>query len=272
MMRIQATLFAAGAVLALAGGAQAATLVASYNFNNSLNSTSGGPALTAVDPSGGATFVTDTVNGNSQTVYQTAGVNSPPSSQGGLTFADPSLVNNATGYSVEMTFEFVPGQADRDDAWRRILDSQDRTSDDGFYADPSNQLDVYPVAGSTAGFVAGAYRNVVLTVDTATDVVDGYIDQGSDLTASTNVMNFINANDVLGFFLDNTQGGGQGEWAPVRIATINVFAGVLTPQQAEAFDGQSFGVPEPASWALMLVGFGGLGAMLRRRSRVAVAA
>jgi hypothetical protein len=35
------------------------------------------------------------------------------------------------------------------------------------------------------------------------------------------------------------------------------------------FDGA---VPEPASWALMLMGFGGLGAMLRRRRRAALAA
>jgi hypothetical protein len=32
------------------------------------------------------------------------------------------------------------------------------------------------------------------------------------------------------------------------------------------------GVPEPASWALMLVGFGGMGALLRRRRPRAVAA
>jgi hypothetical protein len=32
------------------------------------------------------------------------------------------------------------------------------------------------------------------------------------------------------------------------------------------------GVPEPASWALMLVGFGGLGAVLRRRREAALAA
>ena len=31
------------------------------------------------------------------------------------------------------------------------------------------------------------------------------------------------------------------------------------------------GVPEPASWALMLTGFGGLGAMLRARRRPAAA-
>ena len=31
-------------------------------------------------------------------------------------------------------------------------------------------------------------------------------------------------------------------------------------------------VPEPATWAMMLVGFGGLGALLRRRARTAVAA
>jgi hypothetical protein len=36
-------------------------------------------------------------------------------------------------------------------------------------------------------------------------------------------------------------------------------------------DGVSLGVPEPAAWTLMLLGFGGLGAVLRRRRRLAPA-
>ena len=34
----------------------------------------------------------------------------------------------------------------------------------------------------------------------------------------------------------------------------------------------SGGVPEPATWAMMLTGFGGLGALMRRRRALSVAA
>ncbi len=39
-----------------------------------------------------------------------------------------------------------------------------------------------------------------------------------------------------------------------------------------ALDGVSLTVPEPATWAMMLVGFGGIGAMIRRRRHTLVAA
>ena len=39
-----------------------------------------------------------------------------------------------------------------------------------------------------------------------------------------------------------------------------------------ALDGVSLTVPEPATWAMMLVGFGGIGAMIRRRRQTLVAA
>lgn len=56
---------------------------------------------------------------------------------------------------------------------------------------------------------------------------------------------------------------------------VNVF---FDGDKPDAFSGKWLttfsgpGVPEPASWAMMLMGFGGLGAMLRRRRPVALAA
>lgn len=37
------------------------------------------------------------------------------------------------------------------------------------------------------------------------------------------------------------------------------------------FDSLAGGVPEPTTWALMIVGFGGAGALLRRRRRAGAA-
>lgn len=264
----------AAAVIALwAGHADAATLVASYGFNGTLaSSVTGAPSLVAVDPTSTAAYVTDTVRGVSRTVYQIGGVNSPLLSQGGLTLDTTGVISAANGYSVELTLEFLG----RDNAWRRILDTLDRQSDAGFYADPSNQLDVYPVGGSAAGILAGAYRNIVLTVGpSGPNNVTAYIDGGTSLNLTTDVLN-IGSSGIIGLFLDNVAGGGQGEWSNANIATANFFEGVLTAEEAAAFKGDAYvppiggggsvgGVPEPATWALMLIGFGGIGASLRRR-------
>jgi hypothetical protein len=65
-------------------------------------------------------------------------------------------------------------------------------------------------------------------------------------------------------------------FAPTGASTTLVFTG-LTDQ---ALDDERFGldnvvvqgsVPEPGTWALMILGFGGVGAALRRRTRLAVA-
>jgi hypothetical protein len=53
------------------------------------------------------------------------------------------------------------------------------------------------------------------------------------------------------------------------------FSSITLSSGANSFEVDNLaiaGVPEPASWAMMLVGFGGLGALLRRRRGVAAAA
>ena len=55
--------------------------------------------------------------------------------------------------------------------------------------------------------------------------------------------------------------------------TLNNVPNVGTISVTELIQqGTGFAVPEPASWALMILGFGGVGAALRRRQGVAVTA
>jgi hypothetical protein len=75
--------------------------------------------------------------------------------------------------------------------------------------------------------------------------------------------------------LDGYSGGFFGLISTTSFTTLEIRGGV-TPGSAETYtlDNLQFGgaVPEPASWALMLVGFGGLGLALRGRKASAATA
>src|SRR5205814_662783 len=84
----------------------AATLKGEYFFQNNFNSaTPGGPMLTEVDPVGASSFITDTVQGNSRTVFHFAGNATPVNEQAGFTLNTAGLVTS-NSYSVELIIKF----------------------------------------------------------------------------------------------------------------------------------------------------------------------
>jgi hypothetical protein len=215
----------------------AATAVATYQFNNTLAADeAGAPALVPTDPLAASGFVADNVFGVNQQVWSYHGNENPTNQQAGLTLNTTGLVA-PTSYSVDIVFLFTQ----RQNAWRRIIDVEDRQSDNGFYVNPSNNLDIYPVSGSTAAWTNGVYHHVVVTNNGTT--VNTYLDGVGQFTTSTALLNINNANNpglLMGFFLDNVIAGGQFEFSDGRVALIRLWNGVLDPLQARQIASPSY--------------------------------
>lgn len=253
----------AAAVIGFSGAGSAAVLVASYGFNNTLGADQSGVAsLVAVDPMGAASFQTALVNGQNQHVYTWGGSGSSPTLQGGLSL-DATGLTSYDNYSLEMVFRF--NELAQFSVWRRIVDTQNRQSDNGFYVDPNNVLQVYPVVAGSTVFTTGDFHNVVMTNFVVNGVreVKAYLDGVLELQSNTDQLNLDNLNNpghLLHFFVDNLAGPAQLEWAAGSIASLKVYDGIIVPNR----------VPEPASAALValaLAGLAGLGRVRRRATR-----
>lgn len=229
----------ASLIVAVAVTANAADPVATYQFQGNFNADETAvPALTPVDPQGASTFTVDTALGQPRTVWSFSGAGSPADQQAGLTVSTTRLLS-PQAYSVD----FVAKLNDRQGGYRRLIDVQNRQSDNGFYVDPSNNLDVYPASGTTAAWTNGVYHHVVVTTDGAT--VNAYLDGVSQFVSTTNLLNLDldpknNPAQLIGFFLDNVAGGGQGEWSSGSVALIRLWDGVLTPSEAQALASNPF--------------------------------
>jgi hypothetical protein len=226
-----------------------AALSATYPFTDGLAAEEAdAPPLLPVDPVGRSGFELASVPlGMSgfqgfdrvREVYRFDGNALPTSEQAGLALDTSGLIP-AGNYSVEMVFRFFGG----DGNWRRILDVQDRQSDNGFYVEPGGSLQVYEdgaLATGTTLFTTNAFHHVVLTNSSA-GVVKAYLDGGLELTTPpTTVMRINNPGNRLNFFLDNLGGIGTGEFSSGQVALVRAYQGVLTDGQVAALAADPFG-------------------------------
>ncbi len=256
-------LWVAGLAL-FSANAMAATPVATWNFNNSLAANeAGAPALTAIDPMGTSGFMTDTVFGQTRTVYRFDG-NQTPSQQAGLSVNTTGLLNNDNAYSVDIIFQFEASQS----TWKNIFGVSNRQSDNAFYVAPNNLLQVWPVNTGVTPFTFGEYHRVTLT-NNGNGHVTSYMDGIFQFDVTTNSMDFsaysgVNPDRLIHFFADNVVAGGQNEFSDGRVAMIRLFDGELSDQQVGELPNTP-PVPEPSEFLLMLAGLGLLGVIARRR-------
>ena len=130
----------------------------------------------------------------------------------------------------------------------------------------------------------GAPINAAFFIGTTTAATTNYVRVLGDLIPLGSGTVTLSAFDLLGNLLGSVSDNdnyplGQGPVLALSIAGIHSvsFSGT---SQTVAFDNFEFGdlsapsdgaVPEPSSWALMILGLGGTGAMLRRRRQARMA-
>ncbi|MBL8434309.1 MAG: hypothetical protein JNL99_05190, partial [Zoogloea sp.] len=168
------------------GAATAAPVaVATWNFNNTLAADeAGAPALSAIDPLGASGFVTDTVFGVTRQVYRFDG-NQTPSEQAGLSVSTVGVLDGDNAYSVDIVFQFEANQS----SWEHIFGVSNRQSDNGFYVEPGNKLQVWPTGDGPTTFTFGDYHRVTLT-NRGNGTVTAYMDGIFQFDLTTASMDF----------------------------------------------------------------------------------
>ena len=267
-----APLFAAALWLTPFSTVRAQTPVADYQLQQTLASSTGtlGP-LTTVGSTANSSYVTATVFGTSQYVYQVGTSGTTPSTlaQGGLqTPANPFA--DAGTYSILLTASFNVSTADV--LATKVFDFKNLTTDAGLYIDDATGALQFvdntgaPVAGGTAAdaVLSGTYFQLTLT-RTTQGVVTAYMN-GTQEFQFTDTNNLATLDSALSLFKDDGTGlGGTtvAEGTVGDIARLRLYNDVLDANQIGAL---AVALPEPSTWAILVGGALLMGfAILRRR-------
>ena len=118
--------------------------------------------------------------------------------------------------------------------FRKILDFQNRASDNGLY-NLNGSLDFFPTAAGGSVFSPDVLARVVLTRDLGTNTVRGYVNGAPQITFtdSSSLAVFGAANNIIRFFEDDFATG-QAEASAGRATEIQIYNGALTGDQVAA--------------------------------------
>lgn len=267
-------ILAAGCLL-LAAAAKAQTLQADYQLQGVYTSSAGslGP-LTVVGDATQVNFTTDTVDTQTQQVLQ-IGVSGSGTEGGVQTQVSPFV---STGnYSAVLLSNFQI--ATTNSSFTKVFDFKNLSSDAGLYInDATGLLGFYDGAGLLVGasstpVLSGQYVQIVLTRNSATNVVTVYANGAPQFsfTDTTNLAVLGDATNTGNAYLtlykdDGTGIGGStvDENTHGNIARLRIYDGVLSDAQVAGLD-RTAAIPEPASWLLVTIGGAALVAALRRR-------
>ncbi len=220
------TLFLALAAIGMSTSANAA-LVFNYQLNGNFNDALGGAAIASQGGTIGA-----------------SGYSFGPNQ--GLNVAGSGLTST---YSIETRFSFsnISG-------FRKIVDFKDRSSDNGLYV-LNGALNFFPITTGPSAFVPNQLATVLLTRSAAGDV-KGYVNGALAIQFNDPDNLGVFSNNIIRLFQDDFPTG-QSEASAGFVDFVKIYDSVILPGAA---------VPEPASWALMIAGFGLVGGAMRRRT------
>jgi hypothetical protein len=227
--------------LFIAPAAHAASPIDDFELNGSLANSAGGGA-TLLNNSGalGATGITFQPNGG-PTVTGLPGLST---------------------WTIDTTFDFDAygvGQG----GWQKIIDFSGLLSDLGVYAHGTD-LSFFGLSAETGSvFTAGVLYRLTISRD-ALGAVTGWLN-GTQVLTGTDLGNAFVIGSALDFFRDDSATGNR-EAESGFVDYIRVYDQALTPDNAGG-PGVSSGVPEASTWAMILFGFGFVGAAMRRRTR-----